>query len=93
MTSMIHIQVGEDICSIELMYDILKRRHDGMGSRNGFIGLSHIHVQSNFVGRSFGCNHNWDTQVSFSTFSITSSPISFSNSASSVGLALNGILL
>ena len=59
MIAMIHIQMGENSCSIELMCDILESGHDSMGPRNGFIGLPHIHVQSNFVGRSLGCNHYW----------------------------------
>ena len=41
------------------MCDIFEGRHDSMSRRNGFIGLFHIHVQSNFIGRSLGCNHDW----------------------------------
>ena len=93
---MVHIKVRKYCGPVELIYDIIKCRHDSVGSWNGLICFPHIHIQPYFMiiaGPLRRYNHR-DTQlVGFSTLSIMSSAWSFSESACSLGLTLNGILL
>ena len=45
---MVHIKMRKYCGNIELIYDIIKCRHDSVGSWNGFICFHHIHIQPYF---------------------------------------------
>ena len=46
---MVHIKMRKHCGTIELIYDIIKCRHDSVGSWNGFICFHHIHIQPYFI--------------------------------------------
>ena len=46
---MVHIKMRKYCGPVELIYDIIKCRHDSVGSWNGFICFPHIHIQPYFI--------------------------------------------
>ena len=49
LVPMVHIKMRKYCGPVELICDIIKCRHDSVGSWNGFICFPHIHIQPYFI--------------------------------------------
>ena len=49
VVDIVHIKMRKYCDPIELIYDIIKLRHDSVGSWNGFICFPRIHIQPYFI--------------------------------------------